>query len=116
MQYYNQLNTLHTTFTTDNQATPTPAPATTVEEPEIDFATAILTKKTTPNTLLVDDNLSEDHSVVVIDEAKMAELGLFSGDYVMLKGKKRRSTVAVVWFSPRVKTLISRDYKIRGFA
>lgn len=62
----------------------------------MDLATAILTKKTTPNTLLVDDSLTEDHSVVVIDAAKMEELGLFSGDYVMLRGKKRRSTVAVV--------------------
>lgn len=34
--------------------------------------------------------------MVVIDAAKMEELSLFSGDYVLLKGKKRRSTVAVV--------------------
>ncbi|PHN95726.1 hypothetical protein CSC81_19025, partial [Tenacibaculum discolor] len=30
--------------------------------------------------------------------------------------RPRRSTAAVVWFKPRVKTVIARDYKILPFA
>lgn len=46
--------------------------------------------------LLVDDSLHDDHSTVAISPAKMEELGLFGGDTVLLKGKKRKNTVAVV--------------------
>ncbi len=60
-----------------------------------DLATAILTKKQQPNMLLADDLLTDDHSSVGISSAKMKELGLFSGDTVLLKGKKRKSTVAI---------------------
>ena len=49
-----------------------------------------------PNTLLVDDSVSDDHSTVAMSVEKMDELGLFSGDTVLLKGKKRRDTIAVV--------------------
>jgi len=59
-------------------------------------AEAILSKKPTPNLLLVDDSLSDDHSTVCLSAAKMTELGLFSGDTVLLKGKKRKDTLAVV--------------------
>ncbi len=63
---------------------------------KVDLATAILTKKQQPNMLLADDSLTDDHSSVGISSAKMKELGLFSGDTVLLKGKKRKSTVAIV--------------------
>lgn len=46
--------------------------------------------------LLVDDSIDDDHSTVTIDAAKMEELGLFNGDTVLLKGKKRKTTVAAV--------------------
>ena len=62
----------------------------------IDYATAILTQKGTPHTLVVDDTVNEDSSVVTIGAEKMAELDLFEGDYVLLKGKRRKSTIAVV--------------------
>jgi len=61
-----------------------------------DLAQAILSKKQTPNMLLVDDSLHDDHSTVAISPAKMEQLGLFGGDTVLLKGKKRKNTVAVV--------------------
>ncbi|KAJ1437756.1 cell division control protein [Ochromonadaceae sp. CCMP2298] len=57
---------------------------------------AILSRKSTPNTLLVDDSVTDDHSTVVLGQAKMDELGLTTGDTVLLRGKKRKSTVAVV--------------------
>jgi transitional endoplasmic reticulum ATPase len=62
----------------------------------VDLATIILQRKNSTNTLLVDDSVADDHSVVTIDPAKMKELNLFNGDTVLLKGKKRKSTVAVV--------------------
>lgn len=49
-----------------------------------------------PNTLLVDDSITDDHSTVAMNSDRMEELGLFSGDTVLLKGKKRRDTIAVV--------------------
>ena len=61
-----------------------------------EIATAILTRKLTPNTLLVDDSITDNHSTVSLSAAKMEELGLFNGDNVLLKGKKRKSTVAIV--------------------
>ncbi len=61
----------------------------------IDYATAVLTKGT-PHTLVVDDTVNEDSSVVTIGAEKMAELDLFEGDYVLLKGKRKKSTIAVV--------------------
>ena len=61
-----------------------------------ELATAILTRKLTPNSLLVDDAIVDDHSTVSLSASKMEELGLFNGDTVLLKGKKRKNTVAIV--------------------
>jgi transitional endoplasmic reticulum ATPase len=60
------------------------------------LATAILSRKMTPNTLLVDDSIVDDHSTISLSKAKMDELCLFDGDIVLLKGKKRKNTIAVV--------------------
>ncbi len=62
----------------------------------VDLATAILQKKNSPNTLLVDDCLSDDQSTILLSHNKMEQLGLFSGDTVLLKGKKRKDTLAIV--------------------
>lgn len=62
----------------------------------VDLATIILQRKNSTNTFLVDDSAGDDSSMVTIDPAKMKELDLFSGDTVLLKGKKRKATVAVV--------------------
>ncbi|KAI0567001.1 transitional endoplasmic reticulum ATPase [Gracilaria domingensis] len=61
-----------------------------------DYSTAILDKKKAPNRLIVDDAVNDDNSVVALSPAKMDELGLFRGDTVLLKGKKRRDTVCIV--------------------
>jgi len=61
-----------------------------------ELATAILKKKERPNRLLVEDAAQDDNSVVSLSQAKMDELGLFRGDTVLLKGKKRKETVCIV--------------------
>jgi len=56
--------------------------------------------KTNPNRLMVDD-ISEvtkqdgDNSCIYLSPAKMSELCLFRGDTIVIKGKKRRSTVCI---------------------
>lgn len=57
---------------------------------------AILKRKKSPNILLVDDSPVGDDSTILLSKEKLDELNLFSGDYVLLKGKKRKATVAVV--------------------
>eukprot|EP01041_Mallomonas_annulata_P001272 gene1272-2458_t len=60
---------------------------------EIVMGSAMGTK---PNMLLVDEAISEDHSTVAVSSAKLTELGLFGGDTVLLKGRKRKDTVAII--------------------
>ncbi|EKX74081.1 cell division cycle protein 48, putative [Theileria equi strain WA] len=53
-------------------------------------------KKKYLNRLLVEDAINDDNSVVALNPARIDELGLFRGDTILLKGKKRRSTVCIV--------------------
>ena len=53
-------------------------------------------KTISSNALLVEDSVTDDHSTIGLSAGKMDELGLFSGDTVLIKGKKRKDTVAVV--------------------
>ncbi|KAK2196859.1 bifunctional ATPase [Babesia duncani] len=48
------------------------------------------------NRLLVEDATNDDNSVVSLNPTRIEELGLFRGDTVMLKGKKRHTTVCIV--------------------
>ncbi|EAN34175.1 Cell division control protein 48-like protein [Theileria parva strain Muguga] len=48
------------------------------------------------NRLLVEDALNDDNSVVALNPRRIEELGLFRGDTILLRGKKRRSTVCIV--------------------
>jgi len=63
-----------------------------------DLSTAILEQKSKPNRLIVDDVVenNDDNSIVTLSEAKLEELGLFRGDTVLLRGKKRKETVCIV--------------------
>ncbi|KAF6213451.1 hypothetical protein GE061_011170 [Apolygus lucorum] len=61
-----------------------------------DLSTAILNRKIRPNRLIVEDTINDDNSVVNLSPAKMDELGLFRGDTVLLKGKKKKSTLSIV--------------------
>ena len=60
-----------------------------------DYSTAILDKKKAPHKLQVEDSKQDDNSVVEMTQAKMDELKIFKGDAVILKGKKRKETVAI---------------------
>ena len=60
-----------------------------------DVATAILEKKKAPHKLTVEEAKNDDNSVVEMTQAKMDELKIFKGDTVLLKGKKRKDTVAI---------------------
>jgi len=59
-------------------------------------APKVLTKKRSPNRLVVEEALNDDNSVVSLSQAKMEELNLFRGDNVLIKGKKRKDTVCIV--------------------
>jgi transitional endoplasmic reticulum ATPase len=63
---------------------------------ENNLATAILNRKAAPNKLMVDEATNDDNSVCCMSTATMDKLGLFRGDTVLLKGKKRRDTVLIV--------------------
>uniref|UniRef100_A0A8R1E015 vesicle-fusing ATPase n=1 Tax=Caenorhabditis japonica TaxID=281687 RepID=A0A8R1E015_CAEJA len=66
------------------------------EKKNDELSTAILKDKTKPNRLIVDQSEQDDNSVVAVSQAKMDELGLFRGDAVILKGKKRKESVAII--------------------
>jgi len=60
-----------------------------------ELATAILKDKVKPNRLIVEHSEKDDNSIVQLSQAKMDELGLFRGDTVLLKGKKRHETICI---------------------
>lgn len=61
-----------------------------------DVATAILRQKAAPNKLIVDDAPQDDNSLVFLSEGTLEKLSLFRSDTVLLKGKRRHETVAIV--------------------
>ncbi|KAI9476812.1 AAA ATPase cdc48 [Coemansia sp. RSA 989] len=63
---------------------------------DTDLATAILRKKSAPNKLMIDEATSDDNSVAMISQNTLEKLGLFRGDTILVKGKKRRDTVLIV--------------------
>lgn len=60
-----------------------------------DFSTAILDSKKAPNRLLVEEAKTDDNSIVEMTQAKMDELKIYKGDTVLLRGKKRKVSVAI---------------------
>src|SRR5690348_11106714 len=70
---------------------PKPAPADDKDE----VATAILRQRKSPNKVFVEESTTDDNSVACLSAAKMDELGLFRGDTILLRGKKRRDTVLI---------------------
>ncbi len=83
-------------MTDPSGAGPSSNPGPSDKEPKKDVSTAILDRKKSPNRLIVDDATNDDNSVIALSPAKMEELGLFRGDTVLLKGKKRKDTVCIV--------------------
>lgn len=72
------------------------------EEPALDnkkdVSSSIMDRHRAPNRLVVDEAspTNDDNSVVALSHEKMAELGLFRGDTVLLKGKRGKETVCIV--------------------
>ncbi|WWC68173.1 transitional endoplasmic reticulum ATPase [Kwoniella pini CBS 10737] len=58
-------------------------------------ATAILRQKRSPNRLMVDESPQEDNSVAILHPNTMETLGLFRGDTIIVRGKRRRDTVLI---------------------
>ena len=58
-----------------------------------DLATAILKRKSAPNRLMVDDATMNDFSAIALTQETLDTLGIFRGDTVIVKGKRRRETV-----------------------
>jgi transitional endoplasmic reticulum ATPase len=54
--------------------------------------------KKAPHRLIVDDPIAglEDNSIIYLHPDKMEELQLFRGEHVLIKGKRRRDTIAIV--------------------
>ncbi len=74
-----------------------PKNVTTVASSTAALAESLLAKNDkTCNVLITDDLVDDDHSMVALHPSKLGQLGLLSGDTVLLRGKKRKTTVAVV--------------------
>ncbi|WVR04818.1 hypothetical protein IAU60_001830 [Kwoniella sp. DSM 27419] len=58
-------------------------------------ATAILRQKRSPNRLMVDESPQEDNSVAILHPNTMETLGLFRGDTIIVRGKRRKDTVLI---------------------
>jgi transitional endoplasmic reticulum ATPase len=54
------------------------------------------------NRLIVDDYEDDDNSCVLLSTEKMAELELYRGDTVLIKGKRRQDTVCIALSSEDV--------------
>ena len=44
---------------------------------------------------MIEDTTNDDNSTVYLSEAKLAELKIFKGDPVLLKGKKRKGKLYI---------------------
>lgn len=70
---------------------------------------------------MVDENLQQDdNSVVLLNPATMAELNLFKGDSVVIKGKKRHDTVCIALDDPtceegkvRMNKVVRQNLRVR---
>ncbi|KAM0916465.1 hypothetical protein ACQ4PT_010181 [Festuca glaucescens] len=59
------------------------------------MASASSSKKAA-NRLVVEEATTDDNSICNLHPATMEELSIFKGDFVLLKGKRRRTTVCIV--------------------
>lgn len=80
-------------------------------EDKADYATAILNQKKAPNKLTVDESTTDDNTSVFMTAKKLSELNLFKGDPVLIRGKRRKVTIALALQEPSNGNL--EDTKIR---
>jgi transitional endoplasmic reticulum ATPase len=62
---------------------------------EKDFSTAIMDRKKAPHRLMVEEAVNDDNSVIQLTQKKMDELKIYKAETVLLKGKKRKETIAI---------------------
>ncbi|SBT79726.1 cell division cycle protein 48 homologue, putative [Plasmodium malariae] len=55
-----------------------------------------VTKKKNLSRLIVEEATNDDNSVVALNTKRMEELNFFRGDTILIKGKKRHSTICIV--------------------
>jgi transitional endoplasmic reticulum ATPase len=60
-----------------------------------DYSTAILDRKKAPHRLMAEEAKNDDNSVIQLTQQKMDELKIFKAETVLLKGKKRKETIAI---------------------
>ncbi len=60
-----------------------------------DYSTAILDRKKAPHRLMAEEAINDDNAVVQMTQKKMDELKIFKAETVLLKGKKRKQTIAI---------------------
>ena len=65
------------------------------KDEKVDYATAILNQKKAPNKLTVEEATNDDNTTVYMTAKKLNELGLFRGDPVLIRGKRRKTTIAI---------------------
>lgn len=65
-----------------------------VEQSEKEKEKALLAKRNL-NRLIVEEATNDDNSVVALNTKRMEELNFFRGDTIMIKGKKRHSTICI---------------------
>lgn len=77
-------------------------------------------KKRSPHRLVVEEAVNDDNSVIALSPSKMEELGLFRGDNVLIKGKKRKDTVCIVLADPdlegskiRMNKVVRKNLRVR---
>ena len=60
-----------------------------------DCSTSILDRKKAPHRLMAEEAKNDDNSVVQMTQNKMDELKIFKAETVLLRGKKRKETIAI---------------------
>jgi transitional endoplasmic reticulum ATPase len=60
-----------------------------------DVSTAIMDRKKAPHRLMVEEAINDDNSVIQLTQKKMDELKIYKAETVLLKGKKRKETIAI---------------------
>ena len=96
------------------------APAAAPAAEKKDVSTAILEQKKAPYRLLVDDDAGSDDFNVLLHPAKIEELGLYRGDAVILRGKRRKETLCIVVADDsvpvanmRISRIVRRNIRVR---
>ncbi len=59
------------------------------------FRSKKVSRKKAPNRLFIEDNPEEENSVAFFHPDKMEELGLFRGDTIRIKGKRRKVWILI---------------------